>query len=854
MKYSIMKNSAYLLLIICFAVAGCKTKTAGNKTEPVKIIFDTDLGPDYDDVGALAFLHAMADSGRVDLLATIASNKNELVAPSIDVINTYFDRPGIAIGAPKSPGVNLGSAQHWADSIVAKYPHAAKSTNDVPDAVEIYRKTLSQQPDSSVTVITVGFLTNLCNLLKSQPDNISPLSGKELITRKVKVLVSMAGSFPQGREFNIYMDSTSSKYVFENWPGRIIFTGFEIGEKIKTGLRLIQSPVKDSPVKDVFRISIPLSEEDRYGRMSWDETAALIGVYGTKGFFNTVKGHIVVNNDGSNSWEDLPDGMQEYVVQKMPVYEMTKFIEDRMMHVPVNKRESELIRDISPATLKDKIAGGWAGKMIGVTYGAPTEFRAQGEIYNGPVNWVPSDVKGSIWQDDIYVQLTFLMSMDKYGMDAPARKFQEMFARAGYPLWHANMQARKNYYDSIFAPQSGYPVNNIHADDIDFQIEADYIGFMCPGMPRTASGIAEKIGHIMNYGDGVYGGIFVSALYSWAYFENDIPGIINRALQSLPSQSDYYRIISDVISLHEHYPDNWQQAWQELWNKWGYDHICSAGTSFNIDAKLNGAFIVMGLLYGEGDPEKTLDISTRCGQDSDCNPSNAMAVLGVIKGFSGLPEDMQKAVNAIGDSVFINTTYSYNTAVQSTYNYATDLIMSNGGNVSGNNISVMTQPPVPPDLEISFPGLLFDRTVSVFDSKEWSFLGDWKTFYTQDSDGKNRRQSLYAEKEGDELDITFTGTGISLTGNWYRDGGKADIFVDGKLNRSIDTYYYFANQQHTESIWHVTGLNQGEHKVRVVVKGSKRPESEGTRVYITQATIFKTGKKKSETYKFSFDQ
>jgi len=853
MKYNTMKKTAYLLLFAIIAIAGCRQNTGQEKTKPVKIIFDTDLGPDYDDVGALAFLHAMADSGKVELLATLASNKNELVAPSIDVINTYFDRPGLPIGAPKTPGVSLGSVQHWPDSIVAKYPHAIKSTDDVPDAVMIYRKVLSQQPDSSVTVITVGFLTNLCNLLKSQPDDISPLTGTDLIRKKVRLLVSMAGAYPRGKEFNIYMDSVSSKYVFENWPGKVIFTGFEIGERIKTGLRLIQSPVKDSPVKDVFRISIPLTEEDKYGRMSWDETAALIGTYGTEGFFDTVKGRIIVNDDGSNSWENSPDGNQEYVVQKMPVYQMTKFIEDRMMHVPINKRQKELLRNISPETLKDKIAGGWAGKMIGVTYGAPTEFRAQGKIYSKPITWVPSDVKGSIWQDDIYVQLTFLMSMDKYGMDAPAKKFQEMFARAGYPLWHANMQARKNYYDSIFAPQSGNPVNNIHADDIDFQIEADYIGFMCPGMPQTATGIAWKIGHIMNYGDGVYGGIFVSALYSWAYFEDNIPDIINRALQSIPSESDYYKIINDVITLHNHYPDNWESAWKELWAKWGYDHICGAGTSFNIDARLNGAFIVLGLLYGDGDPDRTLEITTRCGQDSDCNPSNAMAVLGVIKGFSGLPDEMQKAVSAIGDSIFINTTYSYNTAVRNTYRYATDLIAKNGGSVDDNSISVMTQPPEPPALEISFPGLIFDSSISIFDSKVWTFKGDWKPYEIKNDDGRLYRQSLYAENEGDELELTFKGTGISLTGNWYRDGGKADIYVDGNLDRSIDTYYYFAKQQHTESIWHITGLDQGEHRVRLVVRGTKRPESEGTRVYITQATIFKTGKKKSETYKFSFE-
>jgi inosine-uridine nucleoside N-ribohydrolase len=327
------------LLFIAFSLSiissGCVSKTGKKADTPVKIIFDTDLGPDYDDVGALAFLHAMADSGKVEILATVSSNKHELVAPSIDVINTYFGRPGLLIGAPKTKGVNLGSSQHWADSIVAKYPHKTTRTSEAEDAVTVYRKILNSQSDNSVTIVTVGFLTNLNNLLMSQPDNISPLTGKELINKKVRQLVSMAGKFPSGREFNIYMDSTASKNVYENWPGKIIFTGFEIGWEIRTGLRLIRSKVLNSPVKDVFRISIPLSEEDKNGRMSWDETAVLIGVYGTEGFFDTVRGKIIINPDGSNNWENDPNGKQYYVKQKMAVSQMSSFIEDRMMHVPI---------------------------------------------------------------------------------------------------------------------------------------------------------------------------------------------------------------------------------------------------------------------------------------------------------------------------------------------------------------------------------------------------------------------------------------------------------------------------------------------------------------------------------------
>lgn len=316
-----------------FLLWGCTLPT-GKGEKSVKIILDTDLGPDYDDVGALAFLHAMADSGKAEILATVSSNRHALVAPSIEIINSYFGRAGLAIGAPKTKGANLGSSQHWADSIVAKYPHSIQSTDEVPEAVDVYRRALSNQPDTSVTIVTVGFLTNLNNLLISQPDGISSLTGKELVVRKVKRLVSMAGMFPSGKEYNVFIDSSASQYVFENWPGEIIFTGFEVGWEIRTGLRLIKSDIKNSPVKDVFRISIPLSAEDKDGRMSWDETAVLIGVYGTDGFFDTVRGRIIVHPDGSNQWLNIPDGKHRYVKQKMPVVRMSAFIEDRMMHVP----------------------------------------------------------------------------------------------------------------------------------------------------------------------------------------------------------------------------------------------------------------------------------------------------------------------------------------------------------------------------------------------------------------------------------------------------------------------------------------------------------------------------------------
>jgi len=512
---------------------------------------------------------------------------------------------------------------------------------------------------------------------------------------------------------------------------------------------------------------------------------------------------------------------------------------------------------ISEAVLKDKIAGGWAGKMIGVTYGAPTEFRAQEKMYDDSINWKPSDVRGSIWQDDIYVQLTFLMTMDKYGMDAPAKKFQEQFAKAGYQLWHANVQARKNYFDSIFPPQSGSPEFNIHADDIDFQIEADYIGFMCPGMPKTASIIADKIGRIMNYGDGIYGGIFVAALYSEAYFDTSITKIINKALLSIPAESDYAKIVRDVIILHDNNPLDWRAAWKELEAKWGNVDICGAGNPFNIDAKLNGAYIVMGLLYGDGNPEKTMEIATRCGQDSDCNPSNAMAVLGVIKGLSGLPKEYQDAVRAIGDTLFINTDYNFNKAVENTLKYAKDLIIKDGGQMKGSDFKIKIQEPSAPVLEVAFPDVVFAYQSRFFEKEKWNFKGSWKEnkVSTNQAEVKDFSQAIVSDKKGDEVIFTFEGTGVSLVGNWVKDGGKADIYIDGKLMKTINTYFDYANQVHYYiNLYHVTGLSMGKHELKVVVKGEKCPEATGANIYLAQAIVFKTEKKKNDTYKFSFEK
>jgi len=324
-------------IILCCSLFICSLSQAQKNNTAVPIIFDSDMGPDYDDVGAITLLHALADSGQAKILATIASTKYDGVACVLNVFNTYFNRPSTPIAVPKGKASTLRDPQHWTDTVIAKYPHSIKINDDVPDAAGLYRKILSKQPNRSVTIVTVGFLTNLSNLLLTKADAYSSLEGKELVKRKVKQLVCMAGRFPSGSEFNVNQDAAASQNVFSNWPTNILFSGFEIGWKIRVGLPLIQNnAIQDSPVKDVFRISIPMSREDSAGRMSWDETAVLVAVKGYEPYYHLAYGRIKVAADGSNTWST--EGKQHaHLVEAVSPEIVREYINKVIMHEPVKK-------------------------------------------------------------------------------------------------------------------------------------------------------------------------------------------------------------------------------------------------------------------------------------------------------------------------------------------------------------------------------------------------------------------------------------------------------------------------------------------------------------------------------------
>jgi inosine-uridine nucleoside N-ribohydrolase len=307
--------------------------------QAVPVIFDTDISPDYDDVGAMALLHALADQGEAKILATVSCNAFEMTAPAISVLNTYFRRPEIPVGIVKGNFPNKNCQQQWAEAIVKNYPHNVKTNADAGDAVELYRRILSTQPDGSVTVISVGFFTNLANLLQSKADRHSPLDGKTLVAKKVKQLVSMAaGVGPEGKgisEFNVKIDAKASRIVFEQWPTPILISGFEIGLRILTGARLIaNSNIKHSPVKEAFEIALH-ADKNTKGRHSWDQTAVLVGIRGAAPYFNTTRINFEIRDDG---WSMVVPGEKfTYLTEKMSADEVARVIEDLMMHAPAKK-------------------------------------------------------------------------------------------------------------------------------------------------------------------------------------------------------------------------------------------------------------------------------------------------------------------------------------------------------------------------------------------------------------------------------------------------------------------------------------------------------------------------------------
>lgn len=454
---------------------------------------------------------------------------------------------------------------------------------------------------------------------------------------------------------------------------------------------------------------------------------------------------------------------------------------------------------ISKDVLKDKIKGAWAAQTIGVTFGGPIEFQYNGTMVQDyqTIPWYDGYLKDRYENepglyDDIYMDLTFVQVFEDEGFDVPAEAFANAFAHAEYKLWFANQTARYNILNGIAPPHSGHWLNNPCADDIDFQIEADFAGVMCPGMINSAAEICDKIGHIMNYGDGWYGGVYVAAMYSLAFVSDDIDYIVEEALKVIPKESKFAQTMSDVIRWHKKYPNDWKRTWFEVYRKWSEDIGSPYGVfePFNIDAKINAAHVLMGLLYGEGDFTRTYEIATRCGDDADCNPSTAGGILGAIKGYKNIPEFWKQGLGEVEPIDFKYTTISLNDVYELSFKHALEMVKRNGGEVRENDVTIQLQKPKTVPLEVAFKGHypVEKRELNVNLTNETSFKFNGIGFAVNGS----------ANKKG-EGDYTF----------------KVKMYIDGKLVETAKLPTKFTHRRFY-LFWRYQ-LPMGEHEVRLKI-------------------------------------
>ena len=317
MPIQIAARVCAMLMIIC--TLGLPAGAA----EPVRLIFDTDIGNDVDDVLALGMIHSLQSRDACQLLAVTITKDSELAGPFVDAINTFYRRPDTPIavvrpGKTPEPGKFLPmAAEKKGDAF--RYAHDLISGKDAPEAVAFLRKTLASQPDGSVSIAQVGFSTNLARLIDTKADDASPLSGPDLIRQKVKVLSIMAGAFTSigGNkhfcEYNVVQDIANCKKLADEWPTPVVWSGFEIGIALPYPAESIVKDygfVADHPVAEAYRRYDP----PPHNRPTWDLTSVLYAVHPDRRYFDLSEpGRVLVEKDGFTTFEPTPDGKHRYL-------------------------------------------------------------------------------------------------------------------------------------------------------------------------------------------------------------------------------------------------------------------------------------------------------------------------------------------------------------------------------------------------------------------------------------------------------------------------------------------------------------------------------------------------------------
>ncbi len=316
------------VLLYCHCLVAIVTCTAvpvraSEPAEPVRLVFDTDLGNDVDDALAMGVIHALQSRGQCELLAVTCTKDHPLCGPFADVINTFYGRPDIPIGTvrdgvTRDEGKFLGLAgQRHGDAY--RYPHDLVSGADAPAATDLLRRVLAAQPDQSVVLVQVGFSTNLARLLQSPADAQSPLAGPELVKQKVRLLSMMAGVFRpisgsvRHKEYNLVEDLPAARLVLKQWPTPIVMSGFEIGVAVTfphQSLARDFGHVDDHPLAEAYRLYCGTDHD----RPCWDLTSVLYAVLPNAGYFTlSPPGRIVMQDDGFTMFDEDPQGTHHYL-------------------------------------------------------------------------------------------------------------------------------------------------------------------------------------------------------------------------------------------------------------------------------------------------------------------------------------------------------------------------------------------------------------------------------------------------------------------------------------------------------------------------------------------------------------
>ena len=289
---------------------------------PIRLILDSDMDSDCDDAGALAVLHALADRGEAELLGIMISSLDPHAGPCADAINTYYGRPDLPIGVARPPAPNQKSK--YTRGVAERSKHDLPPGDKAPDAVQLYRRILSAQPDQSVTVATIGDMTNLAKLFRTPAEGDLP-SGADLVRAKVKLWVCMGGNFigkPARDDLklgnnNFTLDPKASYEAITNWPTPIVFVGREVcsvPSGLKAGARLRETPA-DNPVRIAYELYFGGEARDRHVA---DQATVLYAVRGLGDYWDAEgAGGMDLRPDMTFTWSYEKPRRQAYLLKRM---------------------------------------------------------------------------------------------------------------------------------------------------------------------------------------------------------------------------------------------------------------------------------------------------------------------------------------------------------------------------------------------------------------------------------------------------------------------------------------------------------------------------------------------------------